>query len=256
MQPLIQPSFHLLGFSASVAASQTDSALTPYNDGFFSRGQSGILLPSEMEVFRSVGMGLGLTEYLLNVPSMRQISQPRYGTVNKALLAVDDAPILIQGDYAPTVMATEGVNYAVTTDATAGPNLTRVYAWVRNRFRPANKGRATTIKATASVTAVAGSWVGGSLTLSQDLPSGYYEIVGAAAFGTGLAAVRFRLPGATLAPGVLAQQAAGEFMLNNQRWGELGSFGSFQNSQLPTVEIDGTSGAITATIYIDIVKVG
>ena len=256
MQPMIAPSFHLAGFSASVAASQTDSALTPFADGYLSQGASGLLLPEDMSVVRQFGAGLGLTQYLLDVPSLRQISQPRYGTVNKALYPVDDAPILILDEYAPSIMRSEGYNYRVTTDATAGPNLTRVFSWLSKSFRPCQRGRSTTIRATATITAVAGSWVQGHLTLAQDLPAGNYEIIGCAAYGTGLSALRFRMPGAGYAPGVLAEQAAGEFFLNNQRWGRMGSFGSFQNSLPPVVEIEGASGAITVTVFIDIVKVG
>lgn len=255
MNPLIQPSFHLAGFFGSVAASQTDLALTPFTDGYLSQGASGLLLPDDMGVVRQYGAGLGLTQFLLDVPSMRQISQPRYGTVNKATFAVDDAPILILGDYAPSIMRSEGYNYRVTTDATSGPNPTHVFSWLSKGFRPCQKGRSTTIRASATITAVAGQWAPGNLTLAQDLPSGQYEIIGCAAYGTGLQAVRFRMPGAGLAPGVLAEQAAGEFLLNNQRWGQMGSFGSFQNSLIPIVEITGTAGSIAVTLFIDIVKV-
>lgn len=255
MQPMIPPSFHLAGFFGSVAASQTDLALTPFTDGFLTIGVSGLLMPEDMATVRQYGAGLGLTQYLLNVPSLRVISQPRYGTVNKATFAVDDAPILVLDDYAPSIMRSEGFNYAVTTDATAGPNPTHVFAWLSKGFKPCQRGRSTTIRATATITAVAGAWAGGGLTLAQDLPSGVYEIIGCAVFGTGLQAMRFRLPGAGYAPGVLAEQAPGEFFLNNQRWGRMGSFGSFQNSLVPTVEITGTAGAITLTAFIDIVKV-
>jgi hypothetical protein len=256
MNGMIPPSFHLAGFFGSVAASQTDIALTPFSDGYLSQGVSGLLLPDDMMVARHIGLGLGLTQYLLNVPSLRQISQPRYGTVNKALLAVDDAPILIMGDYAPSIMRSEGYNYQVTTDATAGPNATHVFSFLTKGFKPCQRGRSTTIRATATITAVAGAWVNGGLTLAQDLPAGNYEIIGAAAYGTGLQAVRFRLPGAGYAPGIIAEQAPGEFFLNNQRWGQMGSFGSFQNSLVPTIDITGTAGAITITMFIDIVKVG
>lgn len=251
----IAPSFHLAGFFGSVAASQTDLALTPFSDGYLSQGASGLLLPEDMSIVRHYGAGLGLTQFLLNVPSMRVISQPRYGTVNKATFAVDDAPILIMGDYGPTIMRSEGFNYQTTTDATAGPNPTHIFAWLTRGVRPCQRGRSTTIRATATITAVAGSWTNGGLTLSQDLPAGTYEIIGCAAYGTGLQAVRFRLPGAGYSPGVLAEQAPGEFMLNNQRWGAMGSFGTFQNSLIPTIDITGTAGAITVTLFIDIVKV-
>lgn len=251
----LAPSFHLTGFFGSVAASQTDLALTPFSDGYLSQGASGLLLPADMSISRSYGSGLGLTQYLLDVPSMRVITQPRYGTVNKATFAVDDAPILDFDVYGPTVMRSEGFNYRVTTDATAGPNPTHVFAWITQGLRPCQRGRSTTIRATATITAVAGAWATGNLTLAQDLPSGTYEIIGCAAFGTGLQAVRFRMPGAGYAPGVLAEQAPGEFLLNNQRWGRMGSFGSFQNSLVPTIDITGTAGAIAVTLFIDIVKI-
>jgi hypothetical protein len=95
----------------------------------------------------------------------------------------------------------------------------------------------------------------GNLTLEQDLPSGVYAVVGLDAVGATTQALRLRFPGATIAPGCLVQQAAGQFFLGTFRYGAFGSFGSFDFNQPPTVEAIGAAGAQAITVFMDIIKV-
>lgn len=246
---------HLACFYGSVAASQTDLTINPVTDGYLTIGTSGLLLPDTMRIVKAYVGGLGLTQARINVPSLRAISQPRIHPINAALYPVDDAPIQVYGDRGPRIMRSEGVTLAVTTDATAGPNFQHGFLWLASANVAAPFGDITTIRATTTVTQVAGAWSPGNITLEQDLPAGSYAVVGLDAVGAATQAIRLRFPGATLAPGVLCQQAAGQFFLNTFRYGASGQFGVFENSLPPTIELIGAAGAATVAIFLDLIKV-
>lgn len=248
--------FHLSAFYASVAASQTNSLLPAVQDGAFTISNQRLLLPQSMRVDRAFLFGLGVTEGRINVPSLRAISLPRVYPVDKNAAPTNDPFVVNMRQRGCKLLQTEGIGFEASTDATAGPNGTFGLLWMYPSFQGPMTGDVITCKATATVVSSAGVWTAGSITLEQDLPSGTYQMIGADAWGTNVAAVRFRFPGQFLMPGILAQQAAGEFVGDNQRFGQMGPFGSFTNTQVPTIEVLGTGATSAITLYIDLIKIG
>lgn len=246
---------HLAAFEASVAANATFTALTPVPDGSLSTPGSGFVIPERMAVRRALLTGLGATEGRLNVPGFRQIAYPSLYPVNKALYAVDRPPFIDWGDMGPAFRPTENLGVDVSTDATAGPNITRAFCYLGDRLPTAPTGEVFTLKYTGAPTAVTGQWVNFSPTVTTALPAGKYALIGADAYGAGLAAIRFQFPGQVWRPGVIAQQAAGEFDDGSQRMGRMGLFGVFSSTALPTVDCIGASGAIAITMYWDLIQV-
>ena len=104
--------------------------------------------------------------------------------------------------------------------------------------------------------AVAGVWTLGQLVTDQTLPPGQYTVVGMSAYGTGLLLCRLRFEGMDWRPGVLSQQAVGEFSDNTMRRGAFGAFGSFRSIVLPQVEVLGYSGVSDLIVYLDVVRGG
>ncbi len=247
--------FHLAAFYASLAASQTNLAIAPVVDQAVTTNANGMLLDRNMRIGMGFASGLGVTGGRFAVPSLRVIAQPRIYPVNKALYAVDDAPIWSPDDQGPLVLKTETFAANLTSDATAGPNDSYVLAWLYPGQKGSVQGDIITIQATASITAVTGSWVLGSMTLEQDLPSGYYAVVGMDVTAATTVAARLAFPGGGYCPGVIAQQAAGQFFLNTFRYGNAGVFGVFENSAIPQIQVLGTSGAQSLVIYLDLIKV-
>lgn len=252
----MQPNCHLAAFYASLAASQTNLPIAPVVDPALTTNNNGMLLPENMRVGKVFASGLGVTEGRIAVPSLRIVSQPWIQPVNKALYPVDVFPVIDYGINGPRILRSETFSLQLTSDATAGPNASYGLFWLYNSFRPAPAGDITTIKATTTVTGVAGSWVLGALTLEQDLPSGRYAIVGAQAIGATAIALRFAFAGGGYRPGILVQQAAGQFSMPIFEKGNSGWFGEFDNSLPPQVDVLATAGAVTISLYIDIVKVG
>jgi hypothetical protein len=253
---IMQPNMHLAAFYASLAASQTDLAIAPVVDPQLSTNNNGMLLPENMRIGMALASGLGVTQGRFNVPSLRVNALPRVHPVNKALYPVDDAPIMKWREQGPRVLQTETFQAQLTSDATAGPNDSYMLAWLYAGAPRKIAGDITTIRATSTVTAATGSWVVGALTLEQDLPSGRFAVVGLDAIGTTAQAMRLRFPGGGYCPGVSVQQAAGQFFLDTFRCNNAGFFGEFMNSTPPQIDVLGTTGAVTLTIFMDIIKTG
>lgn len=249
------PNWHLAAFYSSLAASQTNLAVAPVVDPAVTTNNNGMLLPENMRIGMAFASGLGVTQGQFSVPSLRVVAQPRIHPVNKQLYPVDDSPINRPGDQGARILKTETFAANLTSDATVGPNDSYVLAWLYAGPKRQIPGDITTIRASATVTAVTGSWVVGAMTLEADLPSGFYAVVGMDVLGATAVAVRLRFPGAGYCPGVLAQQASGQFFLDTFRYGNAGTFGVFENSSIPQIDVLGTSGAVTLTIFLDIIKV-
>lgn len=247
---------HLIAFYGSLANSLTNTALTPVSDTLLGTRGSTLVAPENLIFRRAFGFGATLTEARINVPSMRAITLPRLYPVEKASAVSNNPPILDWNDFGPTVLAGEGIGIdATTTTGGSNPDATYGLLWVGRPLEQAPVGPVYTMKATAAAALSAGVWVNATPTMEQDLPAGRYAIIGCDAYGTGLVAARFAFPGQLMRPGILCQQAAGEFDQGEQRFGKLGKFGEFTNIALPTMDFLGATGT-AQTIYMDLVKIG
>jgi hypothetical protein len=113
-----------------------------------------------------------------------------------------------------------------------------------------------TVRATATITSVTSAWVNGSLTLSQALPVGTYQLVGARCFTATGVCFRFVFPGGTWRPGGLCATAIGARDPLGQRYGGWGAWGTFTELTPPTIELlAGTAAAQSPVVYMDIIKV-
>jgi hypothetical protein len=116
-------------------------------------------------------------------------------------------------------------------------------------------GNFRTIRATASIQAAVDAWVSGAITFDQTLPVGQYDIVGMRVEGTGLVAARLIFIGlpSGIRPGVLCQDAAGQKGQYQFRHGYAGVFGSFPETNPPSLEVLGGT-ASAQVLYLDLIK--
>lgn len=248
---------HLIALTGSIAASQTNTPLTPVNDTLLATRGNTLVADQKYSIRRAFLTGLNLTEARLNIPSLRAITLPRLYPVNSELYPVDDPPMIQYEDRGPEALATEGIGVDVSTDATAAdPHRIHSLLWLGNSLEPAPRLPIYTLKASLAATVTTGNWINATPTFVDDLPAGKYALVGADIYGAGVVAARFSFPGFTMRPGILCQQVVGEFMQNEQRFGNNGLFGVFSNNALFTVDILGVTGASAQTCYFDLQKIG
>jgi len=246
---------HLLAYYSSIAASSTAARLNAVEDGQYTISNNSFLLDQKHTLMRTYMLGAGATRGQIIVPSLRAVTLPRIHPVDKNASPQNDPSIIRYGPYGVSFMPAENVSVQADTDATAGPLAAFCLLWITPNYKPAPVGPAFTIKATASVVQTVGLWGRGSMTLENDLPSGNYAVVGMDCQGTNALAMRLRFPGGTMLPGVIAEQAAGEFLTDHQRMGNLGEFGTFNSVQIPTLEVLAFGTTDTQDIYLDLVKV-
>lgn len=246
---------HLLAFYSSLAVSLTNAKLNAVEDGQYTIANSNFLLNERHIVQRAYCLSNGGIDARIVVPSMRAVTLPRVHPIDKNTAPANDPSVLRYRDNGPALLASEGVSMEMSTDAT-GTVASYGLLWVAPRFAEAPRGPVFTLKATASIVATVGTWGRGSMTLENDLPSGNYAVIGMDCQGANALAMRLRFPGGTMLPGVLAEQADGEFLTDHQRFGRMGLFGIFNSVQLPTLEVMAFGTTTTQTVYLDIVRVG
>ena len=116
-------------------------------------------------------------------------------------------------------------------------------------------GRIRTVRATANVTLVAGTWVNGSLTFPVSLKAGRYAVVGMKAIGANLLAARLVFPGMAWRPGVLGSGNRATQEVDAFRGGNFGVFGEFAHSSPPTVDCLGSTDT-SQQIDLDLIYLG
>lgn len=201
--------------------------------------------------------GVNLSAARINAPSLRTIALPEiYPAAPAADIAANTGPI-VMGDRGPRLQPQESFIIEVSrAGADAQPVLGAL--WISPQIIPAAAGPAITVRATASPTIVAGSWVLASITFDQVLPAGTYEVVGLAVVCNDCSYARLVYPGVSqFRPGVVVQDAYGDYPWTPEfRFGRFGSFGRFVHNAPPSIEFLGdTAGAESAVVYLDVIKV-
>lgn len=247
--------FHLLAFQGSVAQNASLANVPLVTDTVFSNTSGGYLPPTNFKALVGYGRIDSGSIARLDTPNLRIPVYPYLANLDLASDPPNLPPVNDWGDSGPTVLQNDQLNFVVSR-AGAGAATCEGLFWMGQRNPSPVYGDIRTIRATASITRVANAWTEGSLTLQDQLPSGRYQIVGAAGFGTNLLAIRFIFPDQQLRPGVLCQQAIGEYGWMKFRYGNMGVFGSFYSTAVPTIQVLGYGANTSQTLLIDVIKIG
>lgn len=247
--------FHLLAFQGSVAQNASLASIPLITDTVFSNVTGGYLPPTNFRAWMAYTQLDAGTIARLDTPNLRIPVYPYMSNLDLAADPPNLPPMNQWDDSGPTILQNDQFNMVVSR-AGAGGSVSTGLVWLGQKTPSAVYGDVRTIRATSSITRVASQWVEGSLTLQDTLPNGRYQIVGLASFGTNLIATRFIFPDQSYRPGVIAQQAIGEYGWDKFRYGNSGVFGSFFSTALPTVQILGYGANTSQTHLIDIIKIG
>lgn len=247
--------FHLAAYSSSIAGASTNATLSAVNDGILTISNNAFLIPRKGELVAAAAFGVNCSRQRLNTPDFRYVGLPSIVPVNQALTVPSppnvadfrESPLKLQKVDQTTIESTN-------TDAGAQTHVCLVVlAFGRKTVPP---GNITRLRGTAAITAVAGSWVNGTLTLDQTLPQGQYAVVGMMANGTNLLGARLIFAGAPFRPGCLAQNAVNGIPHKMFTDGSLGTYGTFENANLPNLEIFTVAACTAQEVFLDVVRIG
>ena len=248
---------HLLVFnSAALAQNSVLAGLTTVTDQVFSQFNTLNYTPqNDMKLLRCYARGANGTEVRIDTPILRPVGPPQIQPIDTAANPPNMPPINKYDGSALTWFKSDPLGVLFSRGGAAVAQCSAAF-WVSDRVQTEIDAPCRSVLATASVTLTTSGWVAANLTFSQQLPPGRYQIIGMSAQGTGLLFARLVIPNQIMRPGVLAQEAAGEYDHEWFRRGAFGGFGQFESFALPTAEFFGfTAGAITASVWLDVVPI-
>ena len=116
------------------------------------------------------------------------------------------------------------------------------------------KGQVFTVRATSATALVAGTWTNVALTFDEDIPRGRYAVVGLMGESAGLSACRGGFVGGGPRPGVRGRDAPEDIAHEMFRYGGLGVFGEFEDTEPPTIDGLAVSADATQEFWFDLVQ--
>jgi hypothetical protein len=187
-------------------------------------------------------------------PSIRSLFPIDVSPINNELVSGDQYRVQLYADKPIPLMPNEGLECLSLANPASAEQHTAVILLAPGAITPVS-GQIFTIRGTSSITASTGAWRNGEISLSQTLPAGRYQLVGARVEGTNLVAYRFILSGSTHRPGGLAVQDANDFENPAFRRGGLGVWGEFDHFTPPVLEVLASGANTSQVVYMDLIKV-
>lgn len=240
------------GTAYGILPAVPDQALSVMNGNVYLSGK-------KLRVLGSAAIGASLTGVQLDAPSLRTLALPELYPAIVGAAVPDFYRVSWFDQFAPSVQANETFGLRVSVGGGA-PSDNFGALWLAPQLVGAQPGPVTTIPFTATITAVKGSWVNGPLTPATQLAVGRYQVVGMECVAANTFLARLAFPGGDNAwrPGVVANTTYGRTGTRQlNRLGGMGSFGSFDSTAIPSLDIFGIgAGAAAPTVYLDLVKTG
>lgn len=248
--------FHLAAYRGSLATGSTNVALTGVLDSVLSRdASSNFLAPGGSKIRLGATGGTNIQRSRINTASLREVALPYIAPVNNALTIPSPPNLADLGDFGPQPRPADSISIE-STHSDAGTQVMYALLWLSFGRKEPTPGKEYRTRFTATITAVAGSWVTGGITLDQVLPAGIYQIVGMDIFGTNLLAARLIFMGGGWRPGVMARNAVASIPHSVFTDGRLGVFGEFNSVAMPQLEVYAEAANSAQEGYLDLVRVG
>lgn len=248
----------LAGFYGAIANGTSYGVLPAIIDPVLSlQNGNQFLSGKKLKVIAGAVLGASLTGAQLDAPSLRTLALPELYPGIAAAAVPDRYALSMFGQYGPVFQPNENFGLRVSVGGGA-PSDNFGALWLTPGYVAAQTGPVTTIPFTATIASLKGSWVAGALTPATQLAVGSYQVVGMEVIATGLFLARLVFPGTStqFRPGVIANTTygrVGQYQFN--RYGGMGSFGEFESTAIPSLEVFGlAAGASAPVVYLDLIK--
>lgn len=169
---------------------------------------------------------------------------------------VPDSPHKIHDRRANPILLKvgEGLLATIHSDTTAAARQWAVFFLSDGPIVP-DPRPCFTMRGTGTTTVVALSWSAVPITFDENIPRGRYAIVGIRARGVSCIAARLVLPGVANRAGVLGCTAQNDLEHPMERYGGLGVFGEWEDTDSFNMEFLCGAADTAQTVDIDFVKV-
>ena len=246
--------------AAFYSAAPTAAALTPLaavrEEMYFTNGNDFRVPKGLANIIGEAALSTNaMTQAQIQSPSLRSVANLDIEPgMSAAMIFGDPFESLMHPEAPVPLMEGESLNLAVNAAAAAAP-CAGLIVLADGMPKPVT-GPQVQIRATATITGVAGAWTNGALALGQTLPVGQYAVVGMRARGASLIAARLVFPEQSARPGVFACNAIGNADYYWNRSGRLGQWGVFDSTVPPSLDVfDGTGGALPYVVVLDLIRI-
>jgi len=246
--------FTLVGYSESIdSAALTE--LAALSDQHVTVSGNDILIPEFASKLGAVGFfGATISQGQFSTPSLRERSLIDVRPLNVGAEPLGRKTFASYWENPIPLEPGEGAR-ALAAEEASGAEQETALVWLIDEISAVPEGEVETIRATSATTLTAYDWTLCQLTLTQQLRSGRYAIVGFRAESAGAIAARLVIPGSPYRPGTIAFDTASDEQPAEFRNGGLGSWGEFEHTFIPQVEMLSVSADTSEEFYLDIVKI-
>ena len=188
-------------------------------------------------------------------PSLRRVANIDIEPFGTGLAFSDLHSVAYHPMMAVPLVGDESLNFKINSNPGAATSQYGL-VWLGDGVQQPVTGEIVTVRITAAVTNVLGSWESGPLTFGQDLPVGNYDVVGMRVVEATSVAARLVFKGGIWRPGVAVANSVTEPDMHDLRYGASGILGSFHTNNPPALEVLGAAGAVTPVVYLDLIPRG
>lgn len=261
--------YHTVGFAQDVDLAGVDTNITPLaGDTSIFSSTTAIRVPVYSELVGGwAGLGSGGDGTAsLSSPSLRDSGAVPFSSVNgltDADQAANSAPIAMGIDLRNnprSLVQDENMTLSMNTNTSAAAWQWAFLNLASGPLVPI-QGAIQTQRATGSTTVTAREWSDVVLSFDTALDFGVYSVVGLRALGATMVAARFSFKGSSGIDSAIWWRSGVPAVVANTtpdapgtRWGESGSWGSFQSTNPPSIEVACNAADSAQTFWIDLIQ--
>lgn len=256
-------SFHTVAFSQDVVTGSSYSAVAAVGDSIFAQSGNGFLVPYDLRLIAAYGGGTDMLRARINAPSLLRVGYPSIRpvfantngvpTTDPNFMTLLGSPLLLRG---AEVVGIDAVHANVGTVRQVS------FLWLADKLEPVPPGDSFWLRFTGALSLTTtpqyNIWQVLSPTYDQSIPSGTYAVIGLEFMSANALAARLVLPGAVFRPGVLAGGTAAASPRTYAGFydGSFGTFGTFQTTSPPNIEIMVAGNSTAQEGYLRVVRIG
>lgn len=247
--------FHLAAYFRVDTAALTLGDVNAITDGWATVQNNHFIFQENYKLTSFIAFANTITRAQLNTPHWRFVNQPEIQPVTQNWGNVEGLTIPMISPPFLTIPRIDEVQYLATTSGTSTTGVLGALFVHNNQWNIA-QGDIYPARFTYSATSATGAWVRTNITFDSALPAGRYQVVGLDLIGNAHRLGRLRFQEYTMMPGVPVRNTAIGTFRDDWRYGKYGSFGEFEQTAQPSLEIfSELAGAISGSGAMDLVKI-
>lgn len=245
---------HMLAYETS-ASQAALTAITPVPDGTIAISGNDIRVPLQVNLVVSaaclINSASATLRGQLQSPSLRATLNFDINPIVNGLVFGSLARCMKMWQTPLQLVPNEPLDFMVQNGAAV---MNRGIVILADAAIQPVKGKIYTVRGTGSASLTTATWVNTAVVFSQTLPAGTYQVVGFRAVGANLVAARIFFVGGVWRPGCYAANVSNDNEWSDFRYGNLGVWGTFDNTIPPSVDCLGVTDT-AQEFEFDLIKV-